>query len=115
MQNVGRLGKLITHIAVLGIFLSTQFAYGACSMTMLDEGSTIGERLPCHPVAEDSNKTAPDLEADNCCAACIQIALVTSAIIAPTVSVDFIDTLPAASRPSGSFDPPFRPPALNLS
>ena len=111
MGSIRHLAKCVFQVAVLGIFLSTQFAYGACSMTMQDDTSAASERAPCHPVAEDSGNAGSDVEADNCCVACVYAAILADVHLASNLPSSGVQMLPSALSPTGAFDPPYRPPA----
>ncbi len=111
------MGKALLQVAAIGFFLNAMTAYAACDMTMYASENTAEERIPCHGIAGGTatEVATADVDLEDCCSACVSVALFASLGVAAQFTVDDVETPSASVLVSSGFDPPFRPPIAILS
>lgn len=116
MRQVSKVGKVLLQVAAIGFFVNAMGAYGACDMTMHSADVSAEERMPCHGVAGGTTtQDTSEIEAEDCCSACVPVAIFASLGVATQLAADAVDSQSILVLVSSGFDPPFRPPIAILS
>lgn len=117
MRHATNAGKALLQIAAIGLFVNSASAYGACDMKMHEADAAAEHSMPCHGVADEpvSNLAASDIDTEDCCSACVPVAIFASLVAATEIAADTVVVRSTTIRVSCGFDPPFRPPIAALS